>query len=496
MTLSIVCRLVLAFGIATSVSACARGADESRLKTDLQATLNRNVKQNLFEVTSIRREGSAPLPPGDSGASRVVVYYNATLKLSQDYAFGGWEQLPPSSVAYALGAREGGIFGLRAQNRAGDVVRAYGSAIYEQSDEGWTPVARNDDDDRSVQPGERDSEGAPPPSPSKQLIDRLAAMVNLPPPGVPPQQDAIIADELARAAENIERRMKRREHVFTLATGPRNGDYARFAATLVGAINRAAPDVSLRTRESQGSVESAALLTRGEADYAIIQGDVAAAALVGQGLFATEGPMAKLRAVGGLFPEVVHVLVRRDSSITDVGQLRGRRVAIGARSSGTRFDAVAVLDAYGLQPTDLAEANEDPPAAALDRWKRGELEAVFLTAAAPASQLQPIAARPGFRLLPITGAALERLVQERPGLNPLMLPANTYPQQREAVRTAASAALLVTTEDAPDTEVAHLAEFLFGDKPGQGGDIVKVSVDNELRGVTIPLHPGAGRHTR
>jgi TRAP transporter TAXI family solute receptor len=173
-------------------------------------------------------------------------------------------------------------------------------------------------------------------------------------------------------------------------------------------------------------------------------------------------------------------------------------VAIGTPSSGTRFDAVAVLDAYGLQPTDLAEANEDPPAAALDRWKRGDVEALFLTSAAPASQLQPIAARPGFRLLPITGTALERLVQERPGLSPLTLPANSYPQQHEAVATAASAALLVTTEDAPDAEVEHLAEFLFGRRPGQGGggDVVKVSADNELRGVTIPLHPGADRHTR
>jgi TRAP transporter TAXI family solute receptor len=215
-------------------------------------------------------------------------------------------------------------------------------------------------------------------------------------------------------------------------------------------------------------------------------------------MFASQGPQATLRAVGGLFPEAVHVLVRRDSPITDVSQLRGKRVAIGTPSSGTRFDAIGVLEAYGLQPGDLAEANEDPPGAALDRWIRGDIEAVFLTSAAPATLLQQVAVKPGFRLLPISGPNLERLVQARPGLAPLTLPAHTYPQQPEGVATAASAALLVTTEDAPDAEVEHLAEFLFGRRPGQGGggDVVKVSADNELRGVTIPLHPGAGRHTR
>ena len=69
-------------------------------------------------------------------------------------------------------------------------------------------------------------EGTAPPSRSKQLIDQLAAMIELPPPGVPPQQDDIIADELSRASENIERRVQRRQRTFTLASGPSDGDYA------------------------------------------------------------------------------------------------------------------------------------------------------------------------------------------------------------------------------------------------------------------------------
>src|SRR6185503_6086660 len=127
------------------------------------------------------------------------------------------------------------------------------------------------------------------------------------PPGVSPQQDAIIADELARASENIERRVQRGQHTFTLATGADGSEYARFGTALIAAVNAAAPAVKLRQRESDGSVENARVLGRGEADYAIIQADVAAAALAGEDVFAKSGALANLRAVGGLFPEAVHV---------------------------------------------------------------------------------------------------------------------------------------------------------------------------------------------
>lgn len=485
-----------ALAVAFVTIGCARGADEARLRADLQSRLDRAVKPDLFQVVALRREGSAPLPAGESGAPRVVVYFNTTLTLAQDYSFGGWDQLGASSVAYALGATENGVFGLQAQNRPGDLVRAYGSAIYEQTADGWMPIDAAPTTAAAAPPN---IEGTAPPTRSKQLIDTLAALVNIPPPGVSPQQDAIIAEELARASENIERRVMRGQHTFTLASGPEDSEYARFGTSLIAAVNAIAPAVQLRQRHSQGSVENASLLARGEADYAIVQGDVAAAALAGEDVFARGGPLENLRAVGGLFPEAIHVVVLRDSPIKDITQLRGRRVDIGAPSSGTRFDAVAVLAAYGLKPADLGEAREDGPTVAMLRLPRKQIDAVFMTGAAPIRALQALAVLPGMRLLPVRGSAMERLVQAHPALDPLTLPANTYPRQQEAVGTVASAALLLTTADAPSAEVERVAELVFTRMPQQragSADVVKVTAQNELRGVTIPLHPGASGRAR
>jgi uncharacterized protein len=89
-----------------------------------------------------------------------------------------------------------------------------------------------------------------------------------------------------------------------------------------------------------------------------------------------------------------------------------------------------------------------------------------------------------------------RIVAAHPGLARLSLPANTYPQQRESVVTVAATALLVTTADAPVTEVERVSDLVFSrmpKRPAASADVARTSAVSDLRGITIPLHPGAAR---
>ena len=101
------------------------------------------------------------------------------------------------------------------------------------------------------------------------------------------------------------------------------------------------------------------------------------------------------------------------------------------------------------------------------------------------------------RLLSLEAPAVERLVTEHSGLVRLLVPANTYPGQKDDVTTVAATALLVTHADVPDAE-AGLALRLVFENPdylavgsGQGA---KISKRTGLRGVTIPMHPAAARY--
>jgi TRAP transporter TAXI family solute receptor len=475
------------------LAGCARGPDEQALRTEVQEKLARQLEPGLLEVSALQRMGSSPLPKAESGSERLIVYFNATLKFAKDYEFGNWEKLGPASLAYVLGAKEKGLLGIKPQQRAGDLVHAYGSSTYEWSGDGWKSIAAVGD---GVAPAP-DPDNTAPPARSKRLIDKLAAMVDLPPPGVGPQEEEVIAEELDRATENINRRLERRQHTYTFASGPRGGQYSRFGAVLVQGASKESGKSKVRNRETEGSVQNVLLLARGEADYGLVQSDVAARAFAGEEPFKSGGPVKTLRALGSLFPEPIHLVVAAGSPIREVSELRGKRVDIGLPSSGTRYDAVLVLEAYGLRTSDLAEARQGGPEEAMRRLQDGKLDAFFTTIAAPARNLQEFAARRGFRLLSLQGRGIERLVQQHPGLIAITLPANTYPAQAQDVRTLAAAALLVTTSEAPDAEVHRVTELVF-DKlnfaASGSAEGAKVSKRTALRGVTIPMHPGASRY--
>lgn len=478
------------------LAGCTRGPGEEALRAAVQDKLNRQFQPGLLELVSLKRQGSAPQPAAESGAQRLVVYFNATVRLKKDYQFGSWEGLSPATLAQVLGATEKGLSGINPErNKQGDPVYVYGSSTYEQQGTAWQDVGFTAPGvSAAPNPGD-----AAPPSHAQQLIQRLAAMVNLPPPGVDPVAEGVISEELDRALKTIGRRVERQKKVLTVAGGPAGGEYARIAEAVTQRMGQVLPRQKVRALETEGSVENAWLLSRGEADFALMQSDIAALAAAGEGAFARGGPLATLRALASLFPEPIHLVVSARSAIRSVADLRGKRVGLGSPDSGTYQTALAVLQAHGLGPKDLAAAREQGTADSVKGLRSGALDAFFMTIAAPTRELQDLATRGGMRLVSLDDQAVERLVAERAGVVRLTLPAHTYPGQTEDVRTVAATALLVATADTPEAEVAFLLKVVF-----EGTDFratgssqgVRVSATTALRGITIPMHPGAGEYLK
>jgi TRAP transporter TAXI family solute receptor len=193
----------------------------------------------------------------------------------------------------------------------------------------------------------------------------------------------------------------------------------------------------------------------------------------------------------------VHIVVSAASGIRTVGDLRGKRVALGPPDSGTRADALAILAVHGLAVKDLAEARDEGLEAAAGRLRTGRLDAFFATVGAPTRELQRLATRHPIRLVSLDVAAVERLVTEHPGLVRLLLPANTYPGQKEDVTTIAAAALLVTHSDVPESEAALVLRLVFENPdylPAGSAQGAKISKRSGLRGITIPVHPAVSRY--
>jgi TRAP transporter TAXI family solute receptor len=476
--------LLVAFAL--FAAGCARGPDPAGLEADVQARLDALFGRPVLVVGSLNRQGSAPYARAADGARQAIVYFNATLEFAEAYDPSDWETLSPQLIARALGATDDGVFGLESGRMApGAVLKAYGSLVYRREGEGWRPTQLQAP--QAVGATQAAAPGAE--SRANELIERLATIVDTS-PRLRGARDEIVAEELDRALQNIQLRLEQDQSDVAIATGPAGGEYARFVESLE---SRFGPGRRPLVATTAGSVENAFLIDQGRARFGLVQSDVAAAAVTGEGLFGTTGPLRHLRGAAALFPEMVHVVVREGDDARSVGELAGRRLSVGRVGSGSRQTGVSVLAAHGLGSGSYLETDVGGPAAAVQALAEGRVDAVVEVVSAPWHALAEAGAVTPLRLLPLDGVAIERAVAEVHGLLPLTIPARTYAGQEIDVPTVAATALLVVNAEVPEAVVRDLLEVLYseGDSRGRSVRAARLSRERALSGVTLPLHDGA-----
>lgn len=227
----------------------------------------------------------------------------------------------------------------------------------------------------------------------------------------------------------------------TLATATPGGGFPAFGEAFAAAIHAVDPDLVIETRPSGGSAENIGLLTRGEVDLALVQGAYAHPILDRPG-----GPkvLAPMYATPGLF------VLRADSPVRSIADLRGRAVALGTRNSGLTVMGKAVLTASGLnpehdiQPILLDHAGDGPAmirdgrAAAL--WGGGLGWPGFLAVAREEG---------GARFLGPSAAAIDRLTAQDQSLKRMTVPAGSFPGQDSPIATIGSWSYILARPDFP-----------------------------------------------
>jgi uncharacterized protein len=249
---------------------------------------------------------------------------------------------------------------------------------------------------------------------------------------------------------------------------------------------------------TQGSVENVDALMAGRLDLALCQANIAHDAFTGSGAYAGK-PMAALRTIGNLFPEAVHVVARQDRKIETIAQLRGRRVALGERNSGTFVTARMVLRAYGLAPNDLKPVYEKLARSA-EMLTTGDIDAFFMVGGQPMAAVAHAADRAEITLLPIRGGDAERIIKAQPFFAITTIPADTY-RGVAATETIGVGAQLLVSADRETDLVYAITRALWDPRNRKVLDsgnpnAQRMHAHEAVKGLSVPLHPGAERYYR
>ncbi|MBU3620495.1 TAXI family TRAP transporter solute-binding subunit [Polynucleobacter sp. CS-Odin-A6] len=256
-----------------------------------------------------------------------------------------------------------------------------------------------------------------------------------------------------------------------LATGFQTGLYQQFGEKLQSELTQ--EGVSLKLRTTGGTSDNLALINdpNSGVDFAMVQGGVA-----------DISKYPNLVSIAGVFYEPVWVWYRESSFKNEAGklgllsQLKGKRVSIGNEGSGTLSLASQLLEASGLSMNDV-HAEKLKPLEALEKFKKGELDAVFLVVAAEAPIMKSFYEVADIRLMNFEQA--DAYIHLFPFLSKVTVPrgvvsiANDLP--RRDIQVLAATATLVGKDDVSPAVVTLLLgatydvlkSYSYLQKPGE-----------------------------
>ena len=286
----------------------------------------------------------------------------------------------------------------------------------------------------------------------------------------------------------------------TVGTGGVTGVYYAAGGAICRLVNkdRAKHGIRCSVESTGGSVFNVNTIKAGELDLGVAQSDVQYNAAKGQGQFKEAGAYGDLRAVMSLHPEPFTLLARKEANIKTFTDLKGKKVNVGNPGSGTRASMEELLASMNWKLTDFALASElkaDEHGPALCD---GKIDAFFYGVGHPSANIQDPTTTCGAKLASITGAAVDKLVKEKPYYAYASIPGGLYPGNPDETKTYGVLATLVSSSKVPADTVYVVVKAVFDNfeefkklHPALANLKPEDMVKN---GLSAPLHDGAARY--
>jgi TRAP transporter TAXI family solute receptor len=251
-------------------------------------------------------------------------------------------------------------------------------------------------------------------------------------------------------------------------------------------------DFSLNVQSTGASVENVGSLQNGEADFALIQNDIASFAKNGTGIDAFDGnPVENLRGVATLYPETITLVTLADSGVTELADLEGKVINTGDLGSGTQVNALQILDSAGIENFDEQNASFSQAA---DQLRDGDVDASFVVGGYPVGAIEDLANTNDIHIVPISGDDRQAAKDAASWFADDTIPGGTYTGVDEDVETVAVQAMIATRSGLPADSVESVVSAIFDNLDALGTKEDFITVDSAQDGMPIELHEGASAY--
>jgi TRAP transporter TAXI family solute receptor len=230
-----------------------------------------------------------------------------------------------------------------------------------------------------------------------------------------------------------------------IVTGGTGGVYIVYGAGLADLLNKKL-GTAASPQSTPASVDNMKLIRDGKADLAFVLSDTAYDAVQGKGAFVAPETKADAKALAVLYNNFTHVIVRDESAIKTIADLKGKRVNTGAAGSGTETIANRTLEAYGLNAASDISRERTGVADAAAQLKDNKIDALFWSGGLPTAAITDLSTTVKIRVLDQTDGIKKMSEKYGPFYFNTTIPKGTYGLTADAVVSGVANLLVVPSK--------------------------------------------------
>jgi len=273
-----------------------------------------------------------------------------------------------------------------------------------------------------------------------------------------------------------------------LGTATPGGGFPVYGDAFADMVNAQDPQLAIQTKNTKGSAENVPLLEANQLDLGLVAGEIASAALA--------KPGTRLRIVAAMYSSPGMFVVRGDSPVRAIADLKGLPVVLGTQGSGLTVMGRGVLEVLGVEvkPIFLDKA-ADGPAMVLDG------RAAALWGAGIGWPGFTAVAKAGGRFVAPNAGEIQQILASNSALKALTMPAGSYPGQDAPLNTVGSWSFVLAKPELPEdvayklARAIHWAEAPFAARLAQARETTMANTRDAAPKPEL-IHPGVRKYLR
>ena len=282
----------------------------------------------------------------------------------------------------------------------------------------------------------------------------------------------------------------------SIGTGGTGGIYYPYGGGVAEIWTKYVKDVKAVAEVTGASVENVKLAHKGETVIGEVMGDVAVAGFNGLSKF--KGKKHDILSMAIMYPNLLQVVTLKKSGITNIEQIKGKKISSGSPGSGTNFMSETVFKALGI-PLDSYNDSRLSFTETANALRDGTIDVGFWSVGPGTSSSLDLATTHDIHIISFTPEQQKKIQAANEEYSAVDLAGGVYRGVDNSVPTIGVWNVMICQKSLNTDLVYNLVKALFEHQDY----LLKIhpsasytTAENAVKYSPIPLHPGTVKYLK